>query len=197
MCVPGELQYRRECVLNTVASVVQHFLQLYTSRNRQCKLGYDSSAACDSYQLGEMIKFLTSRGLLFLVNFAPASLDSIPDLAIMDIRHILNTLKQCPSYQIDRNHTNCGLRNRVTPIVDYLRTMLSSNVVAISHKGWQIQRSSESWIPKKDQREGKQPFRFTRSVSGDQRLMMDNVLWSSRLAKDLFTDGSWDWTPED
>ncbi|KAG7140693.1 hypothetical protein HYQ46_007937 [Verticillium longisporum] len=51
-----ELQHRREAILNTIASVQRHFLALYSSRDRQCKLGYDSSSACDSFQLGQMLK---------------------------------------------------------------------------------------------------------------------------------------------
>ncbi|MCJ1304805.1 hypothetical protein MMC08_007618, partial [Hypocenomyce scalaris] len=49
-----ELAYRRACVLDTINSLQNHFLALYTSKQRQCKLGYDSSPQCDSFQLGEM-----------------------------------------------------------------------------------------------------------------------------------------------
>jgi hypothetical protein len=43
--IEEELTYRRECILDTVQSLQQHFLALYTSRQRQCKLGYDSSVS--------------------------------------------------------------------------------------------------------------------------------------------------------
>ena len=187
--------------MNTIASTLQHFLRLYTSRNRQCKLGYDSSAACDSYQLGEMIKFLTSRHLLYLVDFSPASVDWVPDSALVDISHILATLKKCPSYQIDKNHTNCGLRTRILPIAEYIQTMLSSNVVAISRAAWKKDRASTSWIPTQEDQIGRDggegAFRFTRSTAGDQRLRYEGAMAADRLARQLFTARSWDWTPED
>ncbi|KAK3725375.1 hypothetical protein LTR37_000345 [Vermiconidia calcicola] len=41
--VEDELSFRRDCVLDTIQSLQAHFLRLYTSRDRQCKLGYDSS----------------------------------------------------------------------------------------------------------------------------------------------------------
>ena len=178
----------------------QHFLSLYTSRTRQCKLGYDSSAACDSYQLGEMIRFLAQKDLLFLVDFSPNSLDSVKDYSVLEVGHILATLKQVPSYQIDKNHTNCGLRTRILPILDYIQTMLSSNIVSISRRQWKENRSSTSWLPADDEsskdHRGK-VFRFTRSVASDQRLKFEGAMAADRMARDLFTAKEWDWTPED
>lgn len=148
-----------------------------------------------------MIKFLVRKHLLYLVDFSPASVDSVPDLAPVDINHILATLKQCQIYQVDKHHTNCGLRNRILPIVEYIQTMLSSNVVAISRVAWKKTRSTVTWIPtEKDQiarDESERPFRFTRSVAGDQRLRFEGAMAADRLARDLFTAQSWDWTPED
>ncbi|KAH8892029.1 hypothetical protein GQ53DRAFT_142925 [Thozetella sp. PMI_491] len=194
-----ELQYRRECILDTIASVQRHFLRLYTSRTRQCKLGYDSSSSCDSYQLGETIKFLTSRNLLFLVDFSSSSLDTLPDLASMDVGRLLSTLKQCPSYQIDKNHTNCGLRTRILPILDYIQSMLSANVISIARAAWSDNREATSWALDEDEREedtGKE-FRFTRIVAGDARLRYEGAMAADRMARELFTSRSWDWTPEE
>ena len=173
----------------------QHFLSLYTSRTRQCILGYDSSAACDSYQLGEMIRFLAQKDLLFFVDFSPSSLDSVKDFSVLEIAHILATLKQVPSYQIDKNHTNCGLRTRILPILDYIQTMLSSNIVSISRRQWNESRSAVTWIPAEDEQD--RVFRFTRSVASDQRLRYEGAMAADRMARDLFTAKKWDWTPED
>ncbi|KAJ9133542.1 Hydroxyproline-rich glycoprotein [Pleurostoma richardsiae] len=195
-----ELQYRRECILNTVASVLHHFLSLYTSRTRQCKLGYDSSVACDSYQLGEMVKFLSNKELLFFVDFSPCSLESVKDYSTVEIGHILSVLKQCPSYQIDKNHTNCGLRTRILPILEYIQAMLSSNSISIARSAWKNNRAETSWIPVEDgdYRDAKEKvFRFTRSLSGDQRLRYEGAMAADRMARQLFTASSWDWTPED
>ncbi|KAL7798314.1 hypothetical protein V8C37DRAFT_367317 [Trichoderma ceciliae] len=199
--IEEELQYRRECVLNTIASVQRHFLDLYCSKERQCKLGYDSSAACDSFQLGQMLKFLTSKNLLFLVDFTSPSLEAVPDGAMINIDELLSTLKQCPNYQVDKHHTNCGLRIRIEPIVDYIRAMLSASGTSIAHADWKKRRSEVSWTILRDSRlsenEDDMPkFVFTRAVANDQRLRYEGAMYTDRVSKGLFTATSWDWTPE-
>ncbi|KAM0255961.1 hypothetical protein ACHAQJ_005265 [Trichoderma viride] len=199
--IEEELKYRRECVLNTIASVQRHFLDLYCSKERQCKLGYDSSAACDSFQLGQMLKFLTSKNLLFLVDYTSSSLEAVPDGAMINIDDLLNTLKQCPSYQVDKHHTNCGLRIRMEPIIDYIRTMLSASGTSIAHADWKKRRSEVSWTMLRDRRlseneDDGSKFVFTRAVASDQRLRYEAAMYTDRLSKGLFTASSWDWTPE-
>lgn len=195
-----ELKYRRECVLNTIASVQRHFMDLYCSKERQCKLGYDSSGACDSFQLGQMLKFLVSKNLLFLVDYTSPSLEAVPDGAMINIDDLLNTLKQCPNYQIDKHHTNCGLKIRMDPIIDYIRTMLSASGTSIAHADWKKRRSEVSWTQLRDRRlredEEETNFVFTRAVASDQRLRYEAAMYTDRLSKGLFTASSWDWTPE-
>lgn len=191
------MRHRRECILNTIASVQRHFLSLYSFKERQCKLGYDSSPACDSFQLGQMIKFLVSKNLLFLMDYSPSALDAAPDATCIDIQELLVTLRQCPSYQLDKNHVNCGLRIRIEPILDYLRTMLSTNVVSISLAEWKKNRDSAAWVRDSDKSGGdKKQFTFTRAVSQDQRLRYEGAMYADKMAKALFTSESWDWTPE-
>ncbi|EQL01574.1 protein related to hydroxyproline-rich glycoprotein [Ophiocordyceps sinensis CO18] len=195
-----ELKHRRECVLNTVASVQRHFLSLYASRDRQCKLGYDSSAACDSFHLGQMLRFLTSKELLYLVDFSPASLDLVPDTSQLDLEELMATLKQFPNYQVDRHHTNCGPQIRIKPIMDYLRTMLSANVISISYADWTRRRVEVAWAERRDGNgagnHGGHTFDFTRAIANDQRLQHEGMFHTDRMAKSLFTAESWDWTPE-
>ena len=193
-----ELQYRRECILNTIASVPRHFVGRYISKTRQCQLGYDSSAACDSYQLGEILKFLTNKNLMFLVDFSPGSLNLIADTSLLHVDTILATLRQCPSYQIDKNHTNCGLRTRVLPIVDFIQALLSANSIPVSHQGWQSNRQATAWHhPEKRIEEVVAPFRFTRAVANDQRLRFEHALGAEKFARDVFTAGSWNWTADE
>ncbi|KAI9158513.1 hypothetical protein HJFPF1_06509 [Paramyrothecium foliicola] len=196
-----ELHYRRECIINTIASVQRHFLSLYASRERQCKLGYDSSAACDSFQLGQMLKFLTSKNLLFLVDFSAVSLDTVPDTSMIDVEELLRTLQQTPSYQIDKNHTNCGLRIRIDPIVTYVRTMLAANVISVSCADWKKRRAEVSWASAREdasrsKHSESKTFAFTRALANDQRLRYEGALYADQMARDLFTADAWDWTPE-
>ncbi|KAI1156565.1 hypothetical protein F4825DRAFT_446417 [Nemania diffusa] len=208
-----ELQYRRNCILNTLASVPRHFLALYTSARsaRQCQLGYDSSVACDSYQLGEMVKFLMNKGLFALADFSPGSLDAVADTArLLPVGTAVAALRQCPAYQIDKNHANCGLRTRMLPILDFVEGLLSANSVPVSRAAWKSNRAAHAWMPpgsgetetrgKMDGgggEEGERPFRFTRALAGDQRFRFENAMGADKFARDVFTATSWDWTAED
>lgn len=209
-----ELHYRRTLILRTLASILSHFVRLYSSRARQCHLGYDSSAACDSFQLGEMVKFLTGKGLLFLVDFSPSSLGVVRDFAAADVGGIIAALKKMPAYQIDKHHTNCGLRTRVLPILEYVQAMLGSNAVPLSLQGWKKDRVGTSWrTPSAEDGGGggvrrrrefdtgkagkSRVFSFTRSVASDQRLRYEGAMAADSMAKHLFLAEDWDWTPED
>lgn len=146
-----------------------------------------------------MVKFLVSRDLLFLVDFTSSATNAIQDFATVDIGHIIATLKQCPSYQIDKNHTNCGLRTRILPILEYIQSMLSSNVVSIARPAWIKDRATASWYPADDADDKRAPtvFRFTRAMVTDHRLRYEGAMAADRMAKALFTSDQWDWTPED
>ena len=194
--------------MNTLASIPRHFLRLYTSRSRQCKLGYDTSAACDSYQLGETIRFLTHKNLLHLTDFGPESVYEVPDHCKLHLEDVVATLRQFPSYQIDNHHKNCGLRIRILPILEYVQTMLASSAVAITSTAWK-KREETAWVyfnngdgdevtrtVECDEKK-KKCFRFTRAVSGDQRLRYEGALAAEKMARELFTAGEWDWTAED
>ncbi|KAG6009253.1 hypothetical protein E4U21_002857 [Claviceps maximensis] len=214
--IEEELQHRRCCILNTISSVQRHFLAQYSSRNRQCKLGYDSSAACDSFQLGQIVKFLLSRDLLSLADYAPASLDDLPDTScLLDIDDLLATLKQCPNYQIDRHHLNCGLRIRIDPILDYVKAMLAAGVVSLPLADWKKRRADVSWATdtatktrnhghgRRDGTTGdarldeeRHVFAFTRALASDERLRYEGNMYVDGMARSLFTADAWDWTPE-
>ncbi|KAI6779808.1 uncharacterized protein J7T54_003732 [Emericellopsis cladophorae] len=193
-----ELQYRRECILNTIASVQRHFLKLYSSKDRQCKLGYDSSPACDSFQLGQLLRFLVSKNLLSLVDFSPDSLDAVPDTSMADIDDLLATLRQFPAYQVDRHHINCGPRVRAEPVFEYIRAMVGASVVSIPFKEWRGRRSDVSWVVTQTAGEGDEDstFKFTRALANDKRLRVEGAMFADKMAKKLFTSESWDWTPE-
>lgn len=153
-----------------------------------------------------MVKFLTSRGLLFLTDFSPFfSAVAQRDFATVDIPSLLAALKQCPSYQIDKNHTNCGLRTRLLPVLEYLQAMLSSNVVSISRQAWAKDREGVAWSLNVDDDESGEArtknksrvFRFTRGLASDQRLRYEGAMAADRMARELFTADEWDWTAEE
>ncbi|EME85519.1 uncharacterized protein MYCFIDRAFT_98467, partial [Pseudocercospora fijiensis CIRAD86] len=111
-----ELATRREYILDTIQSTLARFFALYSSRERQCRMGYDSSAACDSYQLGEMVRFfarigtLRVQGTIFDTAEPPAPYAG-------DIFALIESMRQVSEYQIDKFHSHCGFRTRLLPIL--------------------------------------------------------------------------------
>lgn len=169
--------------MNTITDLQAHFLRAYgaleneTERSRpqqkhnmlmtavpsntrpfQCRWGFDNSKACDSFHLGEMVRFFTMRSKTIFLgstlidpgyengtdeeeedddddekggeNYVQKSLgdeksqphdevvDRTASVASTDILSITSSLRQIPDYQIDTNHTGCGIRRRLLPVLD-------------------------------------------------------------------------------
>lgn len=144
--IEEELAYRRECILETIQSVQSHFCALYTARDRQCRLCYDNSMQCDSFQLGEMVRFFTRvgtlqlQGTIFDANESPTPYHD-------DLFMLLDVLRQVPEYQIDRFHNHCGIRTRITPLLDLLQECFQ--YIGICPECWQEARGEYAWIESK------------------------------------------------
>lgn len=145
--VEDEMIQRREYVLETINSLQAHFLRLYTSGDRQCKLGYDTSLQCDSFQLGEMIRFFTKIDTLRMQGKIYDNTE--PTYYQGDIEKLLSTLRQTTSYQVDSNHAHCGLRVRIMPLLDLLQDHLSlvtgNSDIGICGECWNDHRSDYAW----------------------------------------------------
>ncbi|KAF2277262.1 uncharacterized protein EI97DRAFT_441997 [Westerdykella ornata] len=145
--VEDELIFRRECILETINSLQAHFLKLYTSGARQCKLGYDSSGQCDSFQLGEMIRFFLRQGTLRLQGTIYDATE--PSHYSGDVDRLIESLRQVPSYQIDGNHHHCGIRVRISPWLDYIQGLFNSETgsahIGICGDCWTQHRAAYAW----------------------------------------------------
>lgn len=145
--VEDEMIQRREYILETINSSQAHFLGLYTSGDRQCKLGYDTSLQCDSFQLGEMIRFFTKVDTLRMQGKIYDNTE--PTYYQGDIERLLSTLRQTPSYQINSNHAHCGLRVRLLPLLDMLQDYLSLSSgnldIGVCGDCWSTHRSEYAW----------------------------------------------------
>lgn len=141
--IEEELAYRRECVLETIQSLQSHFLGLYLSRERQCKLGYDSSSQCDSFQLGEMMRFFTRVGTLQLQGIIIDTIEP-PAAYAGDLKNLLDTLRQVPEYQIDKFHTHCGIRTKLVPILQILEYCITQ--AGICAQCWREARTEAAWL---------------------------------------------------
>ncbi|KAF1986795.1 hypothetical protein K402DRAFT_354886 [Aulographum hederae CBS 113979] len=189
--VEEELMFRRECVLETIQSLQSHFLKLYTSGERQCKLGYDTSASCDSFQLGEMVKFFTRLDNIRLCGTIYGS-DLIPPY-LGDIDRLIESLRQCPTYQIDGNHAHCGLRTRLIPLLDLIQSHLSMDAgslgVGLCGECWQKRREEYCWYNANRPVLWTKPnFRLTGRAPAGQCMTRHTVV------RDMFMATQRDWT---
>lgn len=192
--LPAELHHRRTCILRTIASLQVHFMSLYTSKQRQCKMFYDSSVACDSFQLGETVRFFVSKNLFTFLSpiSPPMEEDDYPEPYDGDIEDLIKDLRQCPSWQYDQNHAHCGLRTRLIPALDYIQAMLGLGV-GIDWKLWKRDQIAASWETEEAKR-----FVLVKGVAnaiGDARLNLKEIL-ATPVGKQCFTASSWDWTGE-
>jgi hypothetical protein len=149
--IEEELILRRAAILETLQSIQTHFLAQYSSRTRQCRLGYDTSPECDSFQFGEMVRFYLRAGTLRLENtiasLPPSSSTSDPSGAAAydgDIHLLLDRLKQIPEYQVDRNHSHCGIRTRLVPFVDLVSAAMLQ--AGICGDCWTEDRHAHAWL---------------------------------------------------
>ncbi|TID18011.1 hypothetical protein E2P81_ATG10981 [Venturia nashicola] len=193
-----EMLSRREFVLDTLQSVLSHFLEIYSSGERQCKLGYDSSTQCDSFQLGEMVRFFTRTNMLRLQGTLSGS-DATESYS-GDIERLLESLRKSQSYQLDRNHTHCGLRTRLVPMLDQVELYLIGGKVidvGICGECWQANRHRCAW------KDVKRPVAWRpaaiHTASGKARGVAggEGCLAYHNKIRDMFTAVSRDWTSRD
>ncbi|KAH7389885.1 hypothetical protein BKA66DRAFT_460033 [Pyrenochaeta sp. MPI-SDFR-AT-0127] len=204
--VEGEMIVRREYILETINSLQAHFLKLYTSGERQCKLGYDTSLQCDSFQLGEMVRFFHKIDTLRLQGKIYDNTE--PTYYLGDIERLLLSLRQCSNYQVNSHHAHCGLRSRLLPLLDLVQNQLSLDTgsldVGICAECWDNHRSEYAWSL------AKRPvmWAYPRSLTGNRTFANGYVrkghqrTRSSCLSKhvvvrDLFMAVERDWTARD
>ncbi|KAI9673747.1 MAG: hypothetical protein M1829_003984 [Trizodia sp. TS-e1964] len=189
----AEMVYRRECILETISSLQMHLLRLYTTpKHRRCKLGYDSSIACDTFQLGEILRFFTRIGTLkmqSLITGAEAS-----EAYAHDIEFLISELMRCPSYQIDANHSHCGMRVKLTPALEFIQGLLKTDV-GICRDCWGDGEEQYSWS--KMPRAGDWEFLRGSTAGAPARQTKDEKACKAghRIAWAVFTASKRNWTP--
>ncbi len=166
-----------------------------------------------------MVKFLTRKGLLSLVPFqatSPEDPDYIwPEAYSGDIEYLIGLLRQCPSYQIDHNHSHCGLRTKLLPALDFIKSCIDTGLgikltkskIGPAYESW-ISAESEAgtsrksfWVGGEDGEDidvaGGKPKQF------DFALVRPKLVWGSteaevveRSPRGLFTAEKWNWITE-
>ncbi|KAJ5154830.1 uncharacterized protein N7500_010269 [Penicillium coprophilum] len=161
-----ELYCRRQYVLNTITDLQAHFLRVYggleetgsakpapnrtlgaaftasahtllQSRHFQCRGGFNNASQCDLFQLGQMIRFFSTRARTIFLgstlidpdfdstfndddHAVDQSRNDQPPGPPSDITAIIASIKQYPDYAIDEAHTGCGVRRRIMPALECL-----------------------------------------------------------------------------
>lgn len=170
-------------MLEHISSLQNHFLQLYISREPQCKLNYDSSPQCDSFQLGEMIRFFTRKGTLSLQSTFAGTHEGMAPFD-GDILELVRMLRECPSYQIDSNHKHCGLRTRFVPRLEHIKPW---SQVGLCLHCWKRAQASESWL----ENPNKEEWRFCRHTFNVELSLCGADHKKARL---MYTACKRDWT---
>lgn len=94
-----------------------------------------------------MVRFFTKTSTLRLQGTIYDNTE--PSYYSGDIDRLLESLRQCSSYQIDRNHAHCGLRSRMIPLLDLIQNQLSLEIgsldIGVCAECWKNQRSVYAW----------------------------------------------------
>lgn len=216
-----ELYYRHQCILHTIIDLQTHFLYLYgaldyppepesaasskstasnsttrpaPARSIQCRWGSGNSIACDSFHLGEFIRFLSVRTGTLSLGSSLIDPDLDPDSSHpldfpnsflghsgfagttgmpTDILNLLAALRQCPDYQIDPTHSNCGIRRRLNPLLDYIEVFATSeHTVGLCLIRWRELVETESW-------KGKCATMNTGAVNVSHSKLIDSIMYAT------------------
>ena len=131
-----------------------------------------------------MIRFFSRKGTLRIEStFDPAPEEPEPYRGSLD--NIVSKLKQCPSYQIDNNHTHCGLRTRLMSILEGSRSPRPLYQVGLCLECWKEDKSKESWL--------ENPTKGTWVNAGER--FSGKGCRDHRDTKAMYTAAKRDWTP--
>ncbi|PLB48869.1 hypothetical protein P170DRAFT_475200 [Aspergillus steynii IBT 23096] len=191
------------------------FLGGNQSRQYQCRCGYGNSSACDMFHLGQMTRFFALRTKTIFLGSSLLDPDFGPEVdgddhdpldhpppppkstptsgPPTDISAIIASLKQCPDYQIDSNHSGCGIRRRFIPPLDGIEGLVGDRrgLVGIDLARWDVTQwplASGSWANRALRRALVIEIHFAR-ISAIPRMSPGIILSDSREenARLLFT----------
>lgn len=185
-------------MVDTLQSIALHFLNVYSSGIQQCRLGYATSWVCDSFQLGEMTKFLKKHNLIKLGPVLTGQDEA--ESYIGDLERIVEIYKSCPTYRMDEFHTHCGLRTRLIPLIEQLELYLRASSlfgVGICGDCWKAHPLEYAWSEANRLVTWSAPvprvtsYMYARSPGSEACLQLHTKL------RDMFMAVDRDWTPKE
>lgn len=207
--IEEELQVRRGAVLSTIWSLLRSCLESYTRAGaRVCRLGYDSSPACDSFQLGEFTRFLARAGFLaFASGLDPTAQAPALPARDRDVAALLAALRTCPSYQLDAHHAHCGPRKALLTGLAAVDAHLSECDLGICLECWTGPRAAvRSWadvrpaplfdvarMPRAGPRAREAPHFHRGAAASSSSSALPSSGPAAGLARDMFTASEHTW----
>lgn len=145
-----------------------------------------------------MVRFFTRIGTIRL-NSAICGSQSAADYQ-GDISRLVDSLRQCPSYQIDNNHSHCGLRTKIIPLLDLLQSCIGGNATqydcSICGECWRERRAEYAWSRAK--RPVLWSIRSGGSRPGPKELhTKEDCLRRHATIRDMFMAAERDWSSVD
>lgn len=142
-----------------VISLLQAFVLLEFRSNDsygiRCRLGLENSYKCDIFQFGVAHRFFDRlKTLKISSSISPiAKIDKLDeslhefDWFTGNILELVHSMKGAPDLQIDRNHTNCGIRLLLVPGLELIERMANAANVGLCLDCWsdRARRQSISW----------------------------------------------------
>lgn len=149
-----------------------------------------------------MVRFFSKLGTLRLQSTIYDETE--PSYHSGDIDRLIESMRQCSSYQIDRNHAHCGLRVRLLPLLDLVQNQLNLEAgsldIGICSDCWNSQRQLYAWSSAKRPvlwtLTGNRALPATTSKKGHHRTP-SSCLSRHVIVRDLFMAVGRDWTGRD
>ncbi|KAI4150049.1 MAG: hypothetical protein LQ340_004290 [Diploschistes diacapsis] len=146
-----ELYSRRHYILRTLASIPQSLLRPYLSNPRvipNCKLGYDTSPHCDSFQLGEALRFLVRKSLLssnLHLTITPDALEPLQHTGRLTA--LIKSMKEMPNHQLNAHHHHCGIRGLLVNRLNGIESFLAwEGQAGLCVRCWKDKTPGSSWV---------------------------------------------------
>ena len=138
-----------------------------------------------------MIRFFTRIGIGCFQTFTQPTVKAVGDRDIWDI---LRLLRECPTYQLDRYHSHCGIRNQLLQKLDVIEGMLVPGT-GICGTCWLENRGTQRWSTGRQGSIWRFQDRGGKAYMARYVLPLHQHVCSSRLeARALFTAEERNWS---
>lgn len=135
-------------ILGTIAASIDQYVAQYSSGTMQCRYGYGNSNACDTFQLGQMLRFFGRKQIMDLRSIR--SLMGNADGSSMykgSVLALVKNLRAIPEAQIDPNHQHCGIRKDLLPFLEILETTMNrEKCLGICGHCWRTDSGKHAWL---------------------------------------------------